>query len=97
MDNRKNIFNPEALIKKKSDVLFLLAGLFMLFVTAYIFFDSLSFLTSAVDTALDESNEEVTFQKFNLEGLQTLGILKTTPSPILTPSTSPSPDISVTP
>lgn len=76
---------------KKRDIAFIFTGLFLLFVCGYFFFTSISFLGKSVETALRENEATKNIPSFDIQGLRTLGILKTeqnTTTPLPTPTSS---------
>lgn len=79
----KKSLSLEALSKRKNDIIFSCVGIFLLLITGYIFFDSVTFLTLSVEKALLESSDPVALNAFNLKGLETIGLVIPSPSPAL--------------
>ena len=66
----------KALVKKyQHNIIFFAAGIALVIVLLILFTNSINFLVTSVDTALDVGSAETSPTRFNIEGLRQLDLL----------------------
>lgn len=68
--------NAEFFRRNKNDIIFITAGVVLLVGILVVFISSISFLSTSVDTAIDNQAVSNTQTKFNIDSLQNLGIIE---------------------
>lgn len=71
--------NLESLKKNKREIYFYIAGSIMAIVLIFVFVDSIGYLVTDVESALEVDSSGYTPVKFNVSALKTLGIVQSIP------------------